>query len=75
MLKTFLQTFNLALGLAVALLIGAIGAGLLYLAFAIGDMVWVGAIGAVLLLGGAAMIYRRVTILNIIDFFSGGSWG
>ncbi len=73
-MRTFFQTFNLALGMLVALIIAAIGAGLLYLAISLGDMVWVGAIGAFLLLGAAAMLYMRVTFLGILDFFSGGSW-
>ena len=74
-MRTFFQTFNLALGMLVALIIGAIGAGLLYLAISLGDMVWVGAIGAFFLLGAAAMLYMRVTFLGILDIFArGGSW-
>jgi len=74
-LRTFFETFNLALGMLLALVIGAVGALLLYLAFSLSDMVWVGAIGLVLVLVAVLMIYRRVTILHVLDFFaSGSSW-
>ena len=47
MLKTFLQTFNLALGILVALIIGAIGAALLYVAWHLWDgVLWLTVIGA-----------------------------
>ncbi|MEL7149630.1 MAG: hypothetical protein AAGK71_02790 [Pseudomonadota bacterium] len=74
-LRTFFETFNLALGMLLALLIGAVGALLLYLAFSLSDMVWVGVIGLVLVVVAAVMLYRRVTILHVLDFFaSGSSW-
>lgn len=69
-MRRFFETFNLALGMFVALLIGAVGALLLYVAVSLGDMFWIGAIGAFLLLGAAAMLYRRVTILGILDIFA-----
>ena len=68
-LRSFLETFNLALGMLIALILGAIGAFLLYLAFSLGDMFWVGVIGAVLVLIALAMLFFRVTILNILAFF------
>ncbi len=73
--RRFFETFNLALGMLVALLIGAVGALLLYIAVSLGDMFWVGAIGVFFILGAAAMLYLRVTILGILDIFTrGGSW-
>ncbi|MEM7719544.1 MAG: hypothetical protein AAF222_10085 [Pseudomonadota bacterium] len=71
--RSFFETFNLALGRLIAILLGAMGAFLLYLALLLGDMVWVGAIGAGLVLIAAAMLYWRMTLLHILEFFSGGS--
>ena len=68
-IRRFFETFNLALGMLIALLIGAVGAFLLYIAVSLGDMFWVGVIGAVLVLIALAMLYFRVTILNILAFF------
>ena len=74
-IRRFFETFNLALGMLIALLIGAVGAFLLYIAVSLGNMFWVGAIGVFFLLGAAAMLYLRVTILGILDVFArGGSW-
>lgn len=74
-MRRFFETFNLALGMLVALLIGGVGAFLLYIAVSLGDMVWVGAIGLGLVLLAAVMLYRRVTILGILEVFSSGaSW-
>jgi len=69
-IRTFLETFNLALGVLVALFFGAIGGLLVYLAVSVGDMVWVGVIGAALVLIALAMLYFRVTILRIFEFFA-----
>lgn len=73
--RQFFETFNLALGRLIALLIGAIGVFLLYVAFSLGGTFWLGAIGLGFVLIAAAMLYWRVTILGILDFFaSGASW-
>ncbi len=72
--RSFLETFNLALGMLIALILGAIGGLLLYLAFSLGGMFWVGVIGAVLVLMALAMLYFRVTILRILEMFSYSSW-
>ena len=68
-LRSFFETFNFALGMLIALILGALGGFLLYLAFSLGGMFWVGVIGAVLVLIALAMLYFRVTILNILAFF------
>lgn len=69
-IRRFFETFNLALGMLIALLLGAVGALLLYLAVSLGDMFWVGAIGLGLVLIAVAMLYWRVTILRILEFFA-----
>ena len=75
-LESFFQTFDVALGMLVALVIGAGGGFLLYVALRVWDgMFWPGVIGLVLVLIAAAMLYWRVTILRIVEFFaSGTSW-
>ena len=69
-LKSFLQTFNLALGILVSLIIGAIGAFLLYVAWHLWDGVfWMAVIGGVLVLIALLMLFYRVTFLRILEVF------
>ena len=69
--KSFLQTFDRALGSLVALIFGAVGAGLLYVAWNLWDGVfWMAVIGGVLVLIALAMLYWRVTFLRIFEFFA-----
>ncbi len=73
--KSFLQTFNLALGLLVALVIGAFGALLLYAAWVLQDgTFWLGVFGGCLVLLSAVMMYRRVTILGVLEALPWTTW-
>ena len=75
MLKTLLQTFNLALGILVALILGAIGGFLIYVAWHLWEGVfWMAVIGAVLVLIALVMLIWRVTFLRILEFFSFSTW-
>ena len=75
MLKTFLQTFDLALGMAVALILGAIGGFLIYVAWHLWDgVVWMAVIGAVLVLIAVLMVVFRVTFLRILDTLTFSTW-
>ena len=74
-LKTFLQTFDLALGMAVALILGAIGGFLIYVAWHLWDgVVWMAVIGAVLVLIAVLMLVFRVTFLRILDTLTFSTW-
>ena len=68
--RSFLQTFNRALGMLVALIFGAVGAFLLYASWNLWDGVfWMSILGLVLVLVAIAMLYWRVTFLRILEFF------
>ena len=74
-LKGFFETFNLALGILVALILGAIGAFLLYVAWSLWDGVfWIGVIGGGLVFLSLLMLIWRVTFLRILELFSYSSW-
>ena len=75
MLKTFLQTFDLALGILVALILGAIGGFLIYVAWHLWEGVfWMAVIGAVLVLIAVLMVVFRVTFLRILDTLTFFTW-
>ena len=75
MLKTFLQTFDLVLGMAVALILGAIGGFLIYVAWHLWDGVfWMAVIGAVLILIAVLMVVFRVSFLRILDTLTFSTW-
>ena len=75
MLKTFLQTFDLVLGMAVALILGAIGGLLIYVAWHLWEgVVWMAVIGAVLVLIAVLMVVFRVTFLRILDTLTFSTW-
>ena len=73
--RQFFETFNLALGRLVALIVGAVGVLALYISWeawgSSGAMV-AAAIGIGLIVLATAMLYWRVTILGIVEFFSQG---
>ena len=74
-LKSFLQTFDLALGMAVALILGAIGGFLIYVAWHLWEgVVWMAVIGAVLILIAVLMVVFRVTFLRILDTLTFSTW-
>ena len=74
-LKTFLQTFDLVLGMAVALVLGAIGGFLIYVAWHLWEgVVWMAVIGAVLILIAVLMVVFRVTFLRILDTLTFSTW-
>jgi hypothetical protein len=74
-LKTFLQTFDLVLGMAVALILGAVGGALIYVAWHLWEGVfWMAVIGTVLVLIALLMLVRRVRFLRILDFFTFSTW-
>ena len=74
-LKTFLQTFDLVLGMAVALILGAIGGFLIYVAWHLWEgVVWMAVIGAVLILIAVLMVVFRVTFLRILDTLTFSTW-
>ena len=69
--KSFLETFNLALGILVALVIGAVGAFLLYVAWHLWDGVWwMAVIGGGCVVVALLMLICRVTFLRIIEIIS-----
>ena len=75
MLKTFLQTFDLVLGMAVALILGAIGGLLIYVAWHLWEgVVWMAVIGAVLILIAVLTVVFRVTFLRILDTLTFSPW-
>ncbi len=75
MLKTFFQTFDLALGILVALILGAIGGFLIYVAWHLWEGVfWMAIIGGVLVLIALLMLIFRVSFLRILDFFTFTTW-
>ncbi|NBD29005.1 MAG: hypothetical protein GVY31_03070 [Alphaproteobacteria bacterium] len=73
----FFETFDLALGRLIALLLGAIGGFLVYFALHVwGDtatLVTFG-IGLVLLFIAGIMLYYRVPVSRVLEFFGVGSW-
>lgn len=76
-LRRFFRTFDLMLGRLIALVLGAIGGFLVYFSWHVwGDtatMITFG-IGLGLLLIAALMLYYRVTLFGVLDFFAAGSW-
>lgn len=75
--RRFFEAFDLALGRFIALMFGVAGTLALFIALEARDvqdaLLPIG-IGLGLLLVAAAMLYRRVTFLNTVQFFaSGGS--
>ncbi|MEL6920139.1 MAG: hypothetical protein AAFO77_03825 [Pseudomonadota bacterium] len=73
--RNFLETFDLAIGRLIALMLGGAGALALLIAFEArdsGDVVLPIGIGVVLLLVAAAMLYWRITFLSIFEFLAGG---
>ncbi|MEO0945450.1 MAG: hypothetical protein AAFY06_11500 [Pseudomonadota bacterium] len=75
--RRFFETFNLALGRIIALLIGAVGGLLVYFAIQIwGDSITTVmlCIGLALLAIAAAMLYFRMTFLGFMEFFTPSWW-
>lgn len=75
--RRFFETFNLALGRLIALLIGAIGAFLVYVAIHLwGDTATTVMffIGLAMICVAAAMLYFRMTILGFLEFFTPSWW-
>lgn len=73
----FLKAFDLALGRLLALILGGLGGFLVYLSVNLwGDtatLIMCG-IGVGLLLIAGIMLYRRVTLIGVIDTFTISSW-
>lgn len=73
--RSFFETFDLALGRFIAFILGGAGALVLFIAFegrgGEGSLISTG-IGLGLLLIAAAIVYWRVTFLDIIQLFAGG---
>lgn len=75
--RRLIETFNLALGRIIALLIGAFGGFLVYVAINIwGDTATTVMliIGLGLLLIAGAMLYFRMTILGFLELFTPSWW-
>ena len=76
--KYVFETFDLAIGRGIALLIGGAGGLSLYIGYILREahnVFWPVVIGLVLLLIAAALLYWRVTLLKIIEVFASGiSW-
>lgn len=71
---SFLETFDLAIGRIIALIVGGAGALVFSIAFDardFNDALFPMGIGSGLLLIAAAMFYWRITLINVFEFMAG----
>lgn len=74
-LRLFFRTFDLALGILVALILGGIGAFLIYVAWHLWEgVIWMAVIGGVFVLVALLMLIYRVTFLRFLNFFTFTTW-